>query len=121
MCGMFGGGPPSQRRPRRRHRQHRERQDAGTVRAGYRAIGYCVTGRAGRGGYLQRLAVARDRQRLGLGTLLVSDALTWLQRRGAREAFVNTQTGNQRALRFYTRLGFYVVPDPLTVLRRQLE
>jgi len=55
-----------------------------------------------------------------MGTLLVLDALNWLQRRGAQTALVNTPPDNERALALYQRCGFRVEPDRLTVLHRDL-
>jgi ribosomal protein S18 acetylase RimI-like enzyme len=69
-------------------------------------VGYAIWGRAGRRGYLQRLAVDPSRQRVGYGTALVVDGLRWLRRRGAATAVVNTQVGNETALALYQRLGF---------------
>lgn len=81
---------------------------------------YSITGRAGSTGYLQRLAVAAHCQGLGLGTVLVSDALAWLRLRGARTALVNTPPDNGRALALYQRCGFRIEPDRLAVLHRTL-
>lgn len=82
--------------------------------------GYAITGRAGWRGYLQRLAVAPDRQREGVGTALVLDGVAWLRRWGAREVLVNTQEANEAALRLYESLGFHRRDDGLAVLRREL-
>ena len=81
---------------------------------------YSITGRAGSRGYLQRLAVAPHCQGQGQGTVLVSDALAWLRRRGARTALVNTPPDNERALYLYQRCGFRIEPDRLAVLHRDL-
>jgi ribosomal protein S18 acetylase RimI-like enzyme len=81
---------------------------------------YAVSGRAGRHGYLQRLAVAPGLQRRGVGTTLVVDTLSWMRRRGVSSVLVNTQNANQRALELYERLGFVRQPDGLTVLERRL-
>ena len=83
-------------------------------------VGYAVTGRAGTQGYLQRLAVRPDRQGLGLGIDLVSDALHWLRRRDVSTCWVNTQEANAAALSLYTKLGFVPAAHQLTVLRRDL-
>jgi ribosomal protein S18 acetylase RimI-like enzyme len=80
-------------------------------------VGYAVCGRAGRRGYVQRLAVAPDRQGRGVGAALLDDGLRWLRRWGAREALVNTQVGNDRSLRLYQRSGFVPQPDGLAVLQ----
>lgn len=83
-------------------------------------VGYAVTGRAGARGYLQRLAVEPHQQGAGAGTALVTDALRWLRRWGAKQVVVNTQEANDRALRLYERLGFQLQVDGLAVLRRTL-
>ena len=90
------------------------------VNRGSEIVAYSVTGRAASRGYLQRLAVATDCQGRGLGTLLVSDALAWLRRTGARTALVNTQPDNTRALALYGRCGFRLEPDRLAMLCRHL-
>lgn len=79
-------------------------------------VGYAVTGRSGRRGYLQRLAVHPDHEGLGFGRTLVVDGLRWLAARGAEQAVVNTQSGNERALALYQKLGFRLQPSGLLVL-----
>jgi ribosomal protein S18 acetylase RimI-like enzyme len=83
-------------------------------------LGYAICGRASDVGYLQRLAVAPERQGHGIGERLVVDALGWLHRRGARSALVNTQDGNAPALRLYERLGFRPEAYDLIVLERPI-
>lgn len=83
--------------------------------------GYCITGRSGTRGYIQRLAVTPALQGRGLGRALVLDALRWLDRRNASQAVVNTQVGNARALALYQALGFRLQPTGLAVLGRHLE
>ena len=80
-------------------------------------VGYAVSGRAGRQGYLQRLAVEPHQQRRGTGRALVLDGLRWMRRWGAEKAVVNTQQGNQPALELYLALGFHLQPLGLSVLR----
>jgi ribosomal protein S18 acetylase RimI-like enzyme len=79
-------------------------------------VGYAVAGRAGWRGYLQRVAVHPDHDNRGLGRMLVTDSLDWLERRGARRAVVNTQEGNAAALHLYEALGFRPEPAGLDVL-----
>jgi ribosomal protein S18 acetylase RimI-like enzyme len=83
--------------------------------------GYAISGRAGRQGYLQRLAVDPAHQREGAGAALVADALHWMNRRGVARAIVNTQLGNDAALALYGHLGFRLQPSGLAVLRRGLR
>jgi len=77
---------------------------------------FAVTGRAGRQGYLQRLAVDPDTRRRGLGRALVVDALRWVRRTGGRSCLVNTQADNQDALALYEACGFRRLPSGLGVL-----
>jgi len=86
----------------------------------HRVVGYCVTGRAGRRGYLQRLAVRPSQQGRGLGQALVADSLQWLKRRGVSSVVVNTQVENERALALYLAMGFRLQPSGLEVLGRAL-
>ena len=78
--------------------------------------GYALTGRAGDRGYVQRLAVDPAAQGSGLGSALVVDSLWWLRRWRVREALVNTQTSNGRAVALYERLGFRQRSEGLAVL-----
>lgn len=89
--------------------------------AGGEVVGYAITGRALRRGYLQRLAVRPGHQSAGLGRALVLDGLRWLRRWRAEEAFVNTQHENARALALYERIGFRRQPSGLTVLGKDLR
>lgn len=79
-------------------------------------VGYAVTGRSGRTGFLQRLAVHPGAQRIGLGSALAVDGMRWLRRGRARTVMVNTQPDNEAALCLYRRLGFEVQPVGLSVL-----
>lgn len=81
-----------------------------------RIAAFAITGRAGRQGYLQRLAVHPDAQRGGLGRALVVDSLRWVRRSGGRTCLVNTQTDNQDALALYEACGFRRLPSGLGVL-----
>jgi ribosomal protein S18 acetylase RimI-like enzyme len=81
---------------------------------------YAITGRAGRTGYLQRIAVHPDARRLGWGRVLVIDALRWLRRHDTRRALVNTQWANDGALALYESCGFRRLPVGLCVLDRTL-
>jgi ribosomal protein S18 acetylase RimI-like enzyme len=90
------------------------------ARADDRIVGYHVTGRAGRRGYLQRLAVDPQLRRLGVATALIADGARWLARSGARAMVVNTQEGNAGALALYQARGFVLQPGGLAVLERDL-
>ena len=98
-----------------------DRRDAGESDNGAPGpIAYAITGRAGRQGYLQRVAVHPDGRRGGWGRALVLDALRWLRRHDARRALVNTQWTNDAALALYESCGFRQLPVGLCVLDRSL-
>ena len=83
-------------------------------------VGHAVTGRTSTIGFLQRLAVNPSVEGQGIGSALVVDALRWLGRTGARQAWVNTQPGNLRARDLYLRHGFVERDVGLNVLIRSL-
>jgi ribosomal protein S18 acetylase RimI-like enzyme len=83
-------------------------------------VGYAITGRQGRTGYLQRLAVDPAARQGGVGTTLVLDGVRWLAQWRARTVLVNTQETNATALRLYEALGFARKPDGLTVWSTRL-
>ena len=81
---------------------------------------YAITGRAGRRGYLQRVAVHPEGRRCGWGSALVHDSLRWLRRHDVHRALVNTQWTNDAALALYETCGFRRLPVGLCVLDRRL-
>lgn len=83
-------------------------------------VGYAVSGRARRQGFVQRLAVNPAHRRSGIGRALVLDGLRWMRRRGVERAAVNTQQDNVAAFHLYLSLGFREQPWGLSVLRRSL-
>ncbi len=83
-------------------------------------VGYAITGRQGRAGYLQRLAVDPGRRRDGIGGALVHDAVHWLARWRGRSVLVNTQESNASALALYESLHFRRKPEGLHVLSAPL-
>ncbi|MEL6893382.1 MAG: GNAT family N-acetyltransferase [Actinomycetota bacterium] len=83
------------------------------------AVGFAITGLAGSVGYVQRVAVRPDARRRGVARLLVADTLSWLQRRGANTALVNTGDHNDAALELYRSLGFHRRRDELVVMERR--
>lgn len=83
-------------------------------------VGYAITGRQGRTGYLQRLAVDPTVRRSGVGRALVLDGVRWLARRYATSVLVNTQESNATALALYESLQFRLKPEGLHVLSAPL-
>lgn len=97
------------------------RHRARAVRANKQLIAYAISGRDGRNGYIQRLAVAPEHQHHGHGVSLVTDSLRWMARWRVQRALVNTHIGNDAALALYHRLGFTDLSDHLHVYERRIE
>ena len=96
---------------------------AGAPSEGRRAelAAYAISGRAGRRGYVQRLAVHPRHQRAGIGRALVLDGLHWMRRRRVELALVNTQVDNAPALALYESLGFRPDSHGLDVFGLRLQ
>ena len=88
--------------------------------AGEPLAAFAVSGRDGRQGFLQRLSVAPDRQRQGLGRALVLDSLEWMTRWRVQRVLVNTAADNEAALALYQGVGFRRIGDRLRVYERSL-
>jgi ribosomal protein S18 acetylase RimI-like enzyme len=84
--------------------------------AGDQPVGYAICGLSDTTGYVQRLAVDPADQGRGVAGALLLDGLTWLERHGATEVYVNTEPTNERALALYTSFGFTPEPERLVVL-----
>lgn len=97
------------------------RHRARAVRSNKELIAYAISGRDGRNGYIQRLAVSPAHQHQGHGLSLVTDSLHWMARWRVQRALVNTHTGNDAALALYHRLGFTDLNDRLHVYERRIE
>jgi ribosomal protein S18 acetylase RimI-like enzyme len=85
---------------------------AGTVTG---VAGFLLAGRAGRNGYIQRLAVDPATRRHGVATSLLADATRWLRRWKVERIFVNTHVDNDPALALYRAHGFHDLPERLRV------
>ncbi len=70
--------------------------------------------------HLNRIAVHPAHQRLGIGALLLRDALLSFWRSGANQVTLNTQTNNLSSQRLYVSFGFEPVGSDTTVWERQL-
>jgi ribosomal-protein-alanine N-acetyltransferase len=86
-----------------------------------RMVGFSISGRADRVGYVQRLAVDPSARRRGVANLLLTDALRWMRRRDITRAMVNTAADNHAALALYESFGFERQPGSLVILERALQ
>jgi ribosomal protein S18 acetylase RimI-like enzyme len=97
------------------------RHRARAIRTEGTLVAYAISGRDGRNGYIQRLAVSPAHQHRGYGSVLVGDSLRWMARWRVHRALVNTHIGNEAALALYHRLGFVDLSDRLHVYERRIE
>ena len=96
---------------------HRSR----SVHVDGRMVAFSISGRAGRSGYVQRLAVDPSARRCGFARLLLDDAIRWMQRRDVDHVMVNTAADNRPALSLYESIGFEQQLGSLLILERSLR
>lgn len=70
-----------------------------------------------RQGYVASLAVTRDAEGTGVGTLLLKKAEDWAKQKGYKELVLQVFTANQRAIKLYESLGYE--PD-ISVMVKQI-
>lgn len=78
--------------------------------------GFAVTGVGSTLAYLQRVAVDPKFQGAGIGRSLVRSSARWAKKAGAGAIMLNTQVGNEPAIRLYESEGFDTLDEPLEVL-----
>ena len=89
-------------------------EDSGEV------LGYQITTSSPFGAHLARLAVLPTRQREGLGTLLVNEAVESVRETGLGQLSVNTQENNHSSRRLYEKMGFMQTGKEFPVLELEL-
>jgi ribosomal protein S18 acetylase RimI-like enzyme len=101
-----------------RHRSRIVTLDSGidTITESGNIGAFAITGQSGAFGYLQRLAVHPAARRRGFAQRLVTDSLSWMQRKGATTAMVNTALDNDAALALYAGFGFTRRRETLSIL-----
>lgn len=85
--------------------------------SGETLVGTVMVGHDGHRGWVYYLAVAPDRQRQGIGRLLMGAAEDWLKRRDVPKIHLMVRATNAGVVAFYARLG-YVDQDCLVLGRR---
>ena len=74
-------------------------------------LAYLMAERMGTQGYVSRIGVRPDCQGRGLGTALMSHALSMMARDGLHSVELDTQENNERSQALYERLGFDAVGE----------
>ena len=69
-------------------------------------VGYAGLSMDDREGWVQNIAVRRDRQRAGIGRVLLEELLTEADRKGTRSVLLEVAVDNTPAQRLYGRYGF---------------
>ena len=83
-----------------------------------RYAGYCVSSLSkDREGEIESIYVDETYRSLGIGTNLLTRALTWLNNRGSIRNRVSVADGNEDAFPFYRKFGFYPRMTVLEQLR----
>lgn len=81
--------------------------------------GYAIVGLQWGTVYLHRIAVRPEDSGQGVGSALLSAAIAWGRRSGARSIVLNVRPDNEGAKRFYAHHGFMETATALEVLRHQ--
>jgi len=76
-----------------------------------RLVGTVLGGWDGRRAYVYHLAVAPDRQRRGIATMLMDELEERFRERGALKAKLQVLTGNEASRAFFTARGYLVETD----------
>ena len=93
---------------------------ASLIEDGGEVLGYQITTSSPFGAHLARLAVLPSRQREGLGTLLVNDAVQSVRETGLGQLSVNTQENNLSSRKLYEKMGFMQTGKEFPVLELEL-
>jgi diamine N-acetyltransferase len=71
-------------------------------------IGYCIsTVSRDSIGEIDSLFIEKDYRKYGFGDQLMNRALEWLNSKGVKTKIIGVVEGNENALEFYKRYGFY--------------
>jgi ribosomal protein S18 acetylase RimI-like enzyme len=86
---------------------------------GSQIVATAMVGEDGHRGWMYYVAVAPERQRGGLGRMMMQAAEDWLKQRGVWKVQLLVRGGNAQAAKFYEQLGYH---DALSVcLQKVLE
>lgn len=55
---------------------------------------------------LENMFVAEEYRRMGVGSKLAEEFITWSKSKGAAKVYVSAYVGNEKAINFYQKVGF---------------
>lgn len=71
-------------------------------------VGYCIcTMNQEKQGEIDSLFIEKEYRKYGLGAQLMNRSLTWLENQQAQTIIIGVCEGNENALDFYQKFGFY--------------
>lgn len=82
---------------------------------------FAIAGYTGETGFIQRLAVHPDDQRLGIASQLVAQSMTWFAQHQIKQVLVNTAVTNLNAQALYQRCGFDEKSERLVVMEHRAQ
>ena len=74
---------------------------------GGRVVASAMVGEDGHRGWVYYVAIAPERQRGGLGSIMMQAAEDWLVRRGVWKVQLLVRADNAKAIGFYDQLGYH--------------
>jgi ribosomal protein S18 acetylase RimI-like enzyme len=84
------------------------RVDMAIDRAAGECVGYCIASvTPDKAGEVDSIYVESRCRGQGIGTALMRRAMGWLRKRKAKSIIIGVAAGNEQALGFYAKLGFY--------------
>ena len=69
-------------------------------------VGYCVSALEGKLAHLISIAVLREHRRNGVGSTLLQNLITFSERHGVEELWLEVNSGNKEAIGLYDKFGF---------------
>jgi diamine N-acetyltransferase len=80
-------------------------------------VGYCVSSVSNDKGEIDSIFIEKKYRSVGIGDKLMKRALTWMDNMGVKNKKILISFGNEEAIEFYSRYGFY----PKHILLKQPE
>jgi len=70
-------------------------------------VGYCVSSVSNDRGEIDSIFIEEEYRSVGIGDKLMKRSLTWMDNMGVKNRKIQISVGNEDAIEFYSRYGFY--------------